>query len=359
MVVNLLATAVVVVTLTAFIAYRAGTELALMSPGEFQVFQYALRRKSWHGIIELSRVVSQEVVLTSVLGTLLAFGLALLLSAIFSRYVGRLITAIGRLADGDFTVRIVPGRGPYELSVLEHGLNRTAEHLEHLEQERQFETAAIAHELRTPITALRLRVLGLQDGIYPLTPQELDPLNRQLEHLELLADSLQTLTLADAGHLNLSLEPTALGAVFGALQHTFAAEAHHRDIHLSFGAVPKAQVLSNAFQLQKALGNLIQNALHHTPAGGQVRVEADAHGSMLRFSVSDSGPGVPDALIGRLFERFYRPDNSRTRHSGGSGLGLAIVQAIARAHGGQARARRAVEGGLLVEFEIPVGRAGA
>ncbi|WP_309572454.1 ATP-binding protein [Deinococcus sp.] len=351
-------TVVVVATLTVFIVYRAGTELALLSPGDFRSLQDALRQHSWSGMVELSYAVSQEVVLTSVFGTLLALGFALLLSAIYSRYVGRLIAAIERLAAGDFNVRINPGRGPYELTVLEHGLNRTAERLEHLEQERQFETAAVAHELRTPITALRLRVLGLQDGIYPLTPQELEPLNRQLGHLERLADSLQTLTLADAGRLDFALEPTAPGAVFDALQLTFGAEAKRRDIHLTFGIVPPASALSSAFRLQQALGNLIQNALRHTPAGGQIQVEATVHGTALRFSVSDSGPGVPDAALGRLFERYYRLDESRTRHSGGSGLGLAIVQAIAQAHGGHVWAARAAQGGLLVEFEIPVEHGG-
>ena len=352
--INLLAIAAVVVTLTAFVVYRATTVLAALPPSRFLDVQRELRLGLWQGMAELLHVVAREVLLTALLGTALALGVAWLLSAVLSRSVNRLARAISQLAAGDFQVRVQPSRGPHELTILERGLNRTAGHLEHLEHERRFESAAIAHELRTPITALRLRVAGLQDGIYVLEPGELEPMHRQLEHLEALAEALQTLTLADAGRLTLHCEKVEVRAVMQRLLTTFRAQADRRSVSLTVSEEVPMHVHADAFRLHQALGNLVQNAVNHTPAGGTVLVETTVRGAFLRFAVSDSGPGVPDAALQRLFERFYRADESRARHSGGSGLGLAIVEVIAEAHGGHVHAARASLGGLRIEMDLPL-----
>ena len=128
---------------------------------------------------------------------------------------------------------------------------------------------------------------------------------------------------------------------------------HERRFEL--GPLPPIQLLADPDRLAQALRNLIDNAMQHTAAPeGLVRLEVEAlRGARVRFAVLDDGPGIPAEQRGRIFERFHRTDDARARVAGGAGLGLAIVQAIAEAHGGQARAVQPAGRGARVELELP------
>ncbi|NJK43278.1 MAG: hypothetical protein HC933_02575 [Pleurocapsa sp. SU_196_0] len=236
---------------------------------------------------------------------------------------------------------------------LTQDFNRMVERLEHLERERRFESAAIAHELRTPITAMRLRVMGILDGVHDLEPAQVQPLNAQLNTLERLAEDLQTLTLHDAGHLSLNPFTLSAGEVLDTLEASFSPLATSGNVQLEMRGDGRLNVRADPRRLQQALGNLVENGLKHAAPGGTVRIEVWPLEGGVEFRVADSGTGVPDDQLERLFHRFYRVDNSRSRSSGGSGLGLAIVRAIADAHGGSAHATHSDLGGLEVRLRFP------
>jgi two-component system sensor histidine kinase BaeS len=359
---TLLNLAVILLALTVlalFILVRTRYALAGISLQTFGDLQVYLRSEGLEGFVILLEEVRSELLLTLLVAVVLAlvFGVALArhLAGAFNSFTA----SLHRLSKGDYgaRTRLLGASTPLEIALLGEEFNRMAARLEHLEAERRFESASIAHDLRTPITAMRLRVLGMVDGVHDLETTELEPLLTQLDTLERLADDLQTLTLHDAGHLMLTLEAVPVSTLFAALGAEFAPQVHQANVRLEVSPLdPQLTVPADPRRLRQALGNLVLNAVQHTPPAGSVRLEAQVVNDSVTLAVMDSGAGVPDAHLGRLFERFYRVDDSRSKSSGGSGLGLAIVRAIAVAHGGTVTATRSRLGGLEVRLALPTGK---
>lgn len=352
-VINMLALSLVFATLLGFILYRTGMVLAQLPLAKFQEVQARLDHDFWPGLLVLLEEISGEVSFTLGATVLLAVLTAVLLTAYYARYLRTLVLAIRRLATGDFQVRIPNHSRIHELRVLEYDLNRTAARLEHLERERQFESAAMAHELRTPITALRLRIMGIQESVLPLHLDELAPLNIQLDHLDRLAESLLTLTLAEAGRLELDLRPTQVKAFLNHITELFQEIIREKQIRFRVHLDEDTVLQTDAFQLRKVFKNIVENAIRYTPEGGCIDVYTETQEATVSFRIIDTGPGVPAEALGQLFNRFYRFEASRTRGSGGSGLGLAIANAIVLAHRGELSAQSPDHGGLEVSIRLP------
>lgn len=283
---------------------------------------------------------------------------ALFLGAVFvrgiTRPLRRLVTASGAIAAGELDTR-VPVRSRDEIGELALAFNRMAAELARAEEARRQQSADIAHELRTPLTVIQGQLEALMDGVFPADEEHLAPLLEQAQTLRRLVDDLRTLSLADAGQLSLTLVPTDLGGWAAGVVTGFRSVAAERgvDLRLELPDAPLRLVIDPQ-RLTQVLGNLLDNALRHTPQGGQVHIGLSIHGDEVRVSVTDSGAGVPPADLALLFERFWRGDASRSRRTGGSGLGLAIARRIVEAHGGQIWAENAPAGGLRVTFALPV-----
>jgi two-component system, OmpR family, sensor histidine kinase BaeS len=271
----------------------------------------------------------------------LALLLALLLSYSLLRPVQELTVAAVKMAGGDLSQR-VKVRSKDELGTLGDAFNHMASSIEQANQARKAMTADIAHELRTPIAIQRAHLEALQDGIYPLTVENLQPVLDQTETLTRLVEDLRTLALADAGELTLEREAVDLPLLVRRVIERFRPEAESREIQLTL-AVPDEQVMEavyvDAGRVEQIINNLLSNALRYTPERGLVEID---------------GPGIPEEALPRLFERFYRADKSRSRAAGGTGLGLAIARQLALAHGGELSAENRPEGGAIFRLRIPL-----
>jgi two-component system, OmpR family, sensor histidine kinase BaeS len=287
-------------------------------------------------------------------------GLALLLALLFSiqlnRPVQALTEAAARLASGDLSQR-VPERGSGELRTLGTAFNHMAASLQRAEQNRTAMTADIAHELRTPIAIQRAHLEALQDGLYPLTGENLQPVLDQTELLTRLVEDLRTLALADAGELSLNVAPVSLPELARRVVERFRPQAESSGVRLLLerGAdLAALDVLADAARVEQILNNLLSNALRHTPPGGEVRVLVARDDGWAVARVADTGPGIPAEDLPRLFERFYRTDRSRSREAGGTGLGLAIARQLAGANGGDLTAANQPEGGACFSLRLPL-----
>jgi signal transduction histidine kinase len=220
-------------------------------------------------------------------------------------------------------------------------------------------TADIAHELRNPLAVLQARIEGILDGIYPPSPENLELILDQNRVLTRLVEDLRTLALADAGQLSLDRVPCDLGSLIGRSLDNFRAQAQASGVRLLSEAQSLA-VLADPIRLEQVLGNLLSNALRHTPEGGEVVVgcRPTAAGKTAILEVGDSGEGIAEEALPLIFERFYRGDRSRSRSEGGTGLGLAIARKIVEAHGGTIRAGNRPAGGALFTVELPTGSPG-
>jgi signal transduction histidine kinase len=175
-----------------------------------------------------------------------------------------------------------------------------------------------------------------------------------------LVGDLRDLSQAEAGQLNLNLQPTAVQPVLEGLRNAFAEVARQKGIHLhSTDASALPPVLADPDRLRQILNNLVGNALRHAPESGRVQIVAEKNGGgqnegRVRFSVADTGPGIPPDALPHVFDRFWRAERSRSREHGGSGLGLAISKQLVEAQGGQIGVESEVGRGSVFWFTLPV-----
>jgi len=217
------------------------------------------------------------------------------------------------------------------------------------EQRRSF-LADVAHELRTPLSVIRGQAEAIADGVYPGDAAHLAPILDATEALDRLVDDLRTMVLSDAGNLVLHKEQTDMGALLHDTVESFRAQADSAGVSLSADLASDLPVLEvDPTRLRSAVGNLLSNAIRHTPRGGSVRVSTSAVGGLLTTTVTDSGEGIPPELLDHVFERFVKgPDSS------GSGLGLAIAHDIITAHGGTVTIESVLGSGTTVKVALPV-----
>jgi heavy metal sensor kinase len=232
-----------------------------------------------------------------------------------------------------------------ELDQLAAAFNETFARLEgSFDQLRRF-TADVSHELRTPLTALRtvgevaLRGSHDAEGYREVIGSMLEEVDR----LTRLTDELLTLARADAGEAKLRLEPVDLGALARDVAGHLSVLAEEREQKLEVDVAP-LNLRADRTVLRQALVNLVVNAVKYSPERTSIRIETGRRGELAFLQVADEGPGIVPEHRGRIFERFYRVDKSRSREMGGTGLGLALVKWAAEAHGGR------------VELETEVGR---
>ncbi len=290
---------------------------------------------------------------------LLSFLVMSLVSAIVSRWLLGPLQALENSAQqiaGGTLLEPPIHKGRGELFDLGRDLSRIAARLERAESLRRLANAAIAHELRNPLAALRSRVEALEYGIFPLEVGEVVKLHPGLDVLERLCNDLQILTLADTEGFKVQLQALEPVALLQTLLADLQARAEKAGIRLEFvGHTSIIKTLEGNLMLQadpqrlrQILGNLLENALIHTPHGGKIQVSLEVTAQHITLEVADSGHGVLENELEHLFTPFWRSDPSRSRDSGGSGLGLAVVKALTEAQGGSVSAYRSRLGGLAV-----------
>ena len=281
-------------------------------------------------------------------------GMAALFSGRISSPLRQLNRAAESLASGDLRARVRPPM-LRELADLALSFNRMADSLEAADQQRRQLTADVAHELRTPLSIIKGRLEGVQDGIYRADPAQIDGLLDEVALLERLIDDLRLLALADAGQLALYVETVDPAHLVRDAQRSFAQQAEQRGVSLrSAPSADLPELSADPQRIAQVLGNLVVNALRHTPPGGTVGIGATHDGSAVTFAVCDSGSGIDPADLPYIFDRFYRADRSRTRGSGGAGLGLAIARRIVEAHSGRIWAVSVPGQGATVSFTLPL-----
>ena len=215
-------------------------------------------------------------------------------------------------------------------------------------------TADIAHELRTPLTVVLGHTEALSDGELPPDPETFDIIYDETKRLNRLVEDLRTLSLSDAGELQLNFELISPHELIQRSALARKQEAHAKQIQLQIDAaqdLPEIKV--DPDRMTQVLVNLLDNALRYTPGGGLISLSTQAFADRVKISVKDTGPGIPEEDLEHLFERFYRGDKSRQRESGGSGLGLAIAKSLVEIQGGQIEATSILGEGATFIIDLP------
>ncbi len=338
----------------ALIALTGAITLGLVAPVVGPaIFRSHLDQVSGHIDTETTRHVEEAYASASAVSLgvalLAALAAALAVSAYVARRVahpvGQLAAAAAEVTEGRYEARVaVPGMGR-EFDAVAQAFNAMAQRLADVEATRRRLLADLGHELRTPVATIEAYVDAAEDGVAVAGEDTWAVLRAQTGRLRRLAEDIAAVSRAEEHQLDLRPRrvPAAdlLAAAVAAAQPRYAT-ANVTLLQRIGGDA--GEVDADPGRIGQVLGNLLDNALRHTPPGGYVTAAVDRDAAEVRFTVSDTGEGIPAEHLPHVFERFYRADPARDRARGGSGIGLAIVRAIVTEHGGRVAAASAGPG---------------
>ncbi len=302
---------------------------------------------------EFIRRMGSSIFISALAALGLAFLLGTLLSRAITRPVVELTAATRDVANGNLG-RKVTVRSRDEIGELADSFNKMSGDLERSLNLRKQMTADIAHELRTPLSLIIGHAEAVHDGVLPPSAENFEIIREEAERLQKLVNDLRTLSLADAGELSTEFQTMAVGELLRDLRAHYQTPFSVKRVALEL-QIESAPLKANLdpMRIGQALSNILDNALRHTPEGGRTTIFARRRGNEIEIGVEDSGEGATPEEAARLFERFYRADESRARADGGSGLGLAIAKSIVETHGGKIWAEGEKGKGLKVFIRLP------
>jgi two-component system OmpR family sensor kinase len=315
---------------------------------------------------DVDATLSQLLVLEAVVGAVIlvaTVALAFVIIQIGLRPLERMGAAAGDIAAGDYSRRVEPATPKTEIGRLGLALNAMLTQIEAAFAERTASESRLrrfiadaSHELRTPLTSIRGYSEMLRRGAAE-SPNDAEVARRRIEEesvrMSTLVDDMLLIARLDQGR-PLESMPVDLQVIARDAAADARAVAPQREITLD--APDTVLVAGDDTRLRQVVGNLVRNALVHTPASSPVEIAVTTQNGTAQLSVADHGPGLPAGDRERIFEPFYRADASRSRDSGGAGLGLSIVSAVVAAHGGKVKVRETKGGGATFDVELPLVR---
>ncbi len=284
------------------------------------------------------------VLLTPIVFALLVYVLVQL-GARSWRPIRDLMRAAGELADGDYSVRVDVSGSPATRRAVQ-SFNDMAGRLESSDRQRRQLLADLGHELRTPLTVLRAEIEAMLDGVHTLDRDNLEPLMGEVAVMERLLEDLRTLSLLEAGALQLHPEPTDLAVLVADVADSYRRRAAEAGVNIRVEAEPVELVL-DPVRVREVITNLVNNSIRAMPEGGELLVTTRPQDRGAVLEVSDTGIGIAEEDLDRVFERFQKGATSS-----GSGLGLTISRNLVRAHGGRISIDSKADQGTTVTIDL-------
>lgn len=284
--------------------------------------------------------------------------IATIVATLLARRISRPLTHIAEkahaLASGDYS-QTIPVTSQDEIGQLCNSFNQLSEALAANQQSRALWVADISHEMRTPLSVLKVQIEAMQDGIRPANHENLAFLYEKTLGLSNLIDDLFELSLSDVGALTYHKQIISLAPLVKTCIEHFQVKAQAAGLTLkdNIDSSKKYSVMADNHRLEQLFSNLLENSIRYTDAGGVIEVGISTLGTQVKITIDDSAPGVALEQQEQIFERLYRLENSRSRATGGAGLGLAICKNIVSAHQGKITAGASALGGLQICIELP------
>jgi two-component system OmpR family sensor kinase len=289
---------------------------------------------------------------------------AFVLAVIFAAWMGSWIVnplkemekAARTLSEGQF--QQIPIKGPDEVRALAGSYNEMVDKVKSSQQSQRDFVANVSHELKTPLTSIQGFSGAILDGTVvegPALQKAADIIKTEADRMYRLVVDLLDLARFDAGTVALDRQALDLVQLLNQVGGQLIPQAVEAQIELTLDVDPLPTCVGDEDRLSQVFTNLVDNAIKHTPAGGFVRLSARSEGGLARIEVIDSGEGIPEEHLPRIFERFYKVDGARKKETmPGTGLGLAIAQQIVQAHGGTIIVRSQIGEGTAFEVNLPV-----
>ncbi|MBR4173169.1 MAG: HAMP domain-containing protein, partial [Clostridia bacterium] len=289
----------------------------------------------------------------SILVAMLSLVLSLMTTAPINEFIG----VSKEISKGNFGVR-AKEKGASELQEMAKALNYMCGELEDFEQNRKKFVSDVSHELKTPLATIKLicdSIVTTDNPEPEMVKEFLGDLSEEVDRLTRLVERLLTLTKMDAPQKVAEATPVDFMVMLKAIERKLMPNAHAKNIMLydDFEDMALEPVMLDYDKIWEAVYNVTDNAIKYTPEGGYVRMGLGIKNQMIVVTVEDNGQGIPDSEKEKIFDRFYRLDDSRARDTGGTGLGLAIAREAVQLHGGEILVKDARNGGSIFTISIP------
>lgn len=304
------------------------------------------------GSVTYVEAQTREFWVIALIMVLVSMLVALLSANHLQKRIRPIIEGTRALTKGRYATRI-QARGTDELGELASDFNQLAQTLEQNELARRQWVEDISHELKTPLTLISGEIEAARDGIREVTPATLELLSQDVARLNHLVDDLKTLWQSEPGALQLDARTCHLDELVLQSLDPFRTPLAQKQVRIKTELASSAKVCADHQRLSQVMQNIFSNTLRYTEQGCELHITLDKTAAQWRLVVEDSGPGVSDDDLGRLFDRLYRVERSRNRSTGGAGIGLAICRNIVLAHGGGIKASHSPLGGLAITLHLP------
>lgn len=301
--------------------------------------------------------IRNNLIVFAVIISILVAMLSLVISIMATAPIGNFILVSKEFSKGNFNVK-AKEKGPLELVEMAKALNYMSAELNEYEQNRKKFVSDVSHELKTPLATIKLicdSIVTTDNPNHEMIQEFLGDLSDEVDRLTRIVERLLTLTKMDSNQNNISATPVDFVVMVNAIIRKLMPNAENKNIVLysDYSVESLSPMLLDYDKTWEAIYNIVDNAIKYTPEGGYVKLGLELSGKNLLVKVEDNGPGIPDEDKEKIFERFYRLDDSRARETGGTGLGLAIAKEVVTLHGGKLYVEDAENGGSIFVMEFP------
>ena len=297
--------------------------------------------------------LNKVLIIITIMATILSLIISLILSKSINKPIYKVIDTVKLLGKGKYKERVDNSSSIVEIQDMIESINIMAKRLDSQDAMRKRLTKDIAHELRTPITIILGQLEAIKDGIWEPTEERLNGIYEEIQRIDRLANSLNSLSKIEEENGALHKEKVEISELIENIFINFEKELHNKNIdgqlHLS-----KCEIEVDKDKISGAIINLISNALRYTENGGSINIKTFVKEDHLFIEVVDTGIGIAKEDIPYVFERFYRTDESRARVTGGAGIGLSITLAIVEAHNGMVYVKSELGKGSKFIIELPI-----
>lgn len=297
--------------------------------------------------------VNKSVLTGGIIAGIVGIVLALLFSRNILKPIRELTEATKKMQQGELDQRVNTSSGG-EIGKLGASFNELARRLKEQKALREEMVSDVAHELRNPLSNIQGYLEGLREGMIDPTKQVFETLHQQSLVLNRLVNDLRDVNRAKAGKLNLDKKLLVLEDIITREIKALKAKADETGVELRRDLNGPNLLKADPERISQVVRNLLDNAMTHTPKGGEIKIETRTSSGEVITTVSDEGAGIPEEDLPYIFDRFYRVDKSRSRGTGGTGLGLTIAKEIIESHGGRITAKSSEGKGSTFEFTLPL-----